>query len=114
MLPLNQQSASQLFSWIPVKAKAQAITDRNRVVYANITEGYDIDLDGPYGFNSKPPTSKMFERSSPFYSNSLTRSKTTNGGVSSVSLTNLEQWNNQYSPTLYNPTGPTNGAMYSR
>jgi hypothetical protein len=28
-----------------------------------------------------------------------------------VSLTNLEQWNNQYSPTLYNPIGPTNGAI---
>jgi hypothetical protein len=111
MLPLNQQGASQLFSWIPVKAKAQAITDRNRVVYANITEGYDIDLDGPYGFNSKPPTSKMFERSSPFYSNSLTRSKTLNGGVSITALSNGELWGNEYSPYLYNASGPTNGGV---
>jgi hypothetical protein len=111
MLPLNQQAASQLFSWIPVKAKAQAITDRNRVVYANITEGYDIDLDGPYGFNSKPPTSKMFERSSPFYSNSLTRSKTLNGGVSITALSNGELWGNEYSPYLYNASGPTNGGV---
>ena len=109
MLPLNQQSASQLFSWIPVKAKAQAITDRNRVVYANITEGRDIDLDGPFGFNSKPPTSSMFERSSPFSTNSLTRSKLVSG--SATTLSNNEVWDNEYSPALYNPTFFNNGAV---
>jgi hypothetical protein len=109
MLPLNQQSASQLFSWVPVKAKAQAITDRNRVVYANITEGRDINLDGLYGFNSNPPTATMFERSSPFYSNSITKQKTTDGGTTFSALTNTEKQYNVYFPYIYNATGQLNG-----
>lgn len=112
LLPINAQQSNQLFSWIPVKAKAQAVTDKNRIIYANITEGRDLDLEGPYGFNKRPPVAEMFERSNPYLLNSLTRQKTTDGNVTVTALTTGELSNNLYAyPGLYNPSGPVNGAV---
>ena len=113
LLPINAQQANQLFSWIPVKAKAQAITDKNRIIYANITEGRDIDLSGPYGINTRPPITEMFERSNPYLSNGVTRQKTTNGNVSATALTSIELANDMFLPGLFNSTAQTSGAILS-
>lgn len=111
LLPINAQQSNQLFSWIPVKAKAQAITDKNRIIYANITEGRDLDLEGPYGFNKRPPIAEMFERSNPFLVQTVTNQKTTNGGSSVASLSSNEIATNLYIPQLYNSGASLNGAV---
>jgi hypothetical protein len=109
LLPINAQQSNQLFSWIPVRAKAQAITDKNRIIYANITEGRDLNLEGPYGFNKRPPIAEMFERSNPFLSQTVTNQKTTNGGVAINALSSNEIATNLYIPQLYNSGASTNG-----
>jgi hypothetical protein len=66
MMPLDQLDAIQLMSWVPKKARAQAITSKNRVVYANFVEGQPFTLDGQYDINQNPPQVKFYERDNPF------------------------------------------------
>ena len=65
-MPLDTDKATQLMSWIPKKARAQAVTARNRVVYANFTEGNEYKLSGQYSINAKPPSVRFLERSNPY------------------------------------------------
>jgi len=112
LLPINAQQANQLFSWIPVKAKAQAITDKNRIIYANITEGRDIDLQGKNGYNSKPPTLAFYETGNPFLSYGGTLGVTSNGGTTVRALTATEIREGRYNQfSIYNPTALSAAAV---
>lgn len=66
LMPLDTDLAAQIMSWIPTKAKAQAVTSRNRVLYANFTEGRAIDTTGDKGLAQNPPTVQFFERDNPY------------------------------------------------
>lgn len=66
LMPLDTNDTIQLMSWVPPKAKAQSITSRNRVLYANFTEGRPYSVDSENGINFKPPTVKFLERDNPF------------------------------------------------
>jgi hypothetical protein len=66
LLPLDTDRATQLMSWIPKKARAQAVTSRNRVVYANFTEGMPYNLNTEYSLNQNPPVVKFFEKNNPY------------------------------------------------
>lgn len=43
LIPTNPDIANQLFSNVPVKANAQAVTSENRILFGGITEGNPID-----------------------------------------------------------------------
>lgn len=49
---INVQDSNSLFSWIPRTAKAQELVNGNRIVWANILEGYPLDVTK---FNETPP-----------------------------------------------------------
>lgn len=66
LMPLDQTETNQLFSWIPRDVKAQTITSKNRVVYANFTEGRSFSLDGQYGINTNPPLVRFRETYNPW------------------------------------------------
>ena len=66
LMPLDTNDTTQLMSWIPRKAKAQAITSRNRVLYSNFTEGLPYTLNGENSITENPPFVKFAERDNPF------------------------------------------------
>jgi hypothetical protein len=66
LMPVDQQKATQIMSWVPKAARAQAITSKNRVVYANFVEGNPITLEGQYDINQNPPDVKFYERDNPY------------------------------------------------
>lgn len=66
LMPLDTNEVSQLMSWIPTKAQAQAITSKNRILYSNFTEGLPYTLDGQRDINQNPPTLTFLERDNPY------------------------------------------------
>jgi hypothetical protein len=66
LMPLDTNSAIQIMSWIPRKAKAQAVTSKNRILYANFTEGRPYDKNSRRGLNQNPPLARFFERDNPY------------------------------------------------
>lgn len=65
-MPLDTNDATQLMSWIPRKAKTQAITSRNRVLYSNFTEGQPYTLNGENSIFENPPNVAFYETDNPY------------------------------------------------
>lgn len=100
LMPLDQSEANQLFSWIPLDVKAQTVTSRNRIIYANFTEGRDFYLDGENDILNSPPSVTMFERNNPY---SVAGATTTIAGtVVSGGSTSAATSNEQLATPLYN------------
>ena len=107
-MPLDQNDAQQLMSWVPKAARAQAITSKNRVVYANFVEGNPITLDGQYDINQNPPQVKFYERDNPFDAPTSLTLRTFDIATSGSASTSEESF---FDPVLVNSNGTTGSGV---
>lgn len=67
-VPVEVNQSIKLFDFIPLKAQAQTLISGNRMVYANVTEGYDgvnVDARFPLSFAAySAPTNSFFPNQS--------------------------------------------------
>jgi len=101
-MPLDTNDTTQLMSWVPPKAKAQSITSRNRVLYANFTEGKPYSLDGENSINENPPSVLFFEKDNPYNTLSDTIDLFYYNGTT-VGLAVTEEIN--FAPEIFFPNG---------
>lgn len=115
-MPLDTDRATQLMSWIPPKAKAQAITSRNRVVYANFTEGRPYSLDDERSINQNPPTTRFYEKNNPFNAQTTLDVYEYNGSTiagSPTTIENADDFPGVQGFAIEFPASVVNGQLYS-